>query len=256
MAIPVQTKTLDLIAMIPTTKGNLAIYQISENAVTIEFGVAIDDALLLRINAFDQLLKKSPFPGMRSTVPGYATLSIFFDPLQVLNNEGLPGKTCYQKVSNYLQGLKEDEKAASIVAADIIEIPVCYGGDFGPDLTYVADFHHMTTDEVIRLHTSAIYTVYMIGFIPGFAYLGGLSDELETPRKESPRKVVPAGSVGIAGKQTGVYPLDTPGGWQLIGKTPLKLFDAAREQPSLLKAGDQVKFGAINYGDYETLINK
>lgn len=242
--------------MIPTTTANLVIYQLSENAVTIEFGNAIDETLMRRINAFDQLLHKNPFPGMQSTVPAYATLTIFFDCLQVLNDNSLVGKTCFQKVSGYLQGVKEDEKAAPASAAGIINIPVCYGGDFGPDLNYVADFRHMTTDEVVRLHTIAIYTVYMIGFIPGFGYLGGLSDELETPRKESPRKIVSAGSVGIAGKQTGVYPLDTPGGWQLIGKTPVKLFDADRGQPSLLKAGDQVKFDAISYGDYETLMNK
>ena len=250
---PGSNKNLRFIAMNLTPATNLVIYQISENAVTIEFGHVIDEALMQRITRFNELINKVPFAGMRGTVPAYTTLSILYDPMQVINNTGLTGKTCYQKVSGYLQNLKEDDKPSLASADNPISIPVCYGGDFGPDLGYVADFHHMTINEVIRLHTSAIYQVYMIGFIPGFAYLGGLSDELETPRKESPRKAVPAGAVGIAGKQTGIYPLETPGGWQLIGRTPLKLFDADREQPSLLKASNLVKFDPISQDDFETL---
>ena len=250
---PGSHKNLRFNPMNLTPATNLVIYQISENAVTIEFGHAINETLMQRISRFNQLLNKTPFPGMLGIVPAFTTLSIFFDPLQIINNVGLTGKTCYQKVSGYLQSLKEDDQSLSASADTPISIPVCYGGDFGPDLGYVADFHHMTVNEVIRLHTSAIYQVYMIGFIPGFAYLGGLSDELETPRKESPRNAVPAGAVGIAGKQTGIYPLQTPGGWQLIGQTPVKLFNAGREQPSLLKAGDRVKFDSISLDDFETL---
>lgn len=232
--------------------NNLSIYPISEKAVTIEFGHVIDESLMDRISRFNWLLNQNPFPGLLSTVPAYSTLSIFFDPVKVIQNHTLPGKSCLAKVSGYLNSLKEDESPSSIAEEPVIAIPVCYGGAFGPDLEYVADYHKLSMGEVISIHSSAVYKVYMIGFIPGFAYLGGLSALLETPRKDNPRKAVPAGAVGIAGKQTGVYPLETPGGWQLIGQTPVKLFDAQRLQPSLLKAGDSIKFEPISLPDFET----
>ena len=126
----------------------------------------------------------------------------------------------------------------------------------GPDLEYVAEFHHLTIEEVISLHSAAVYKVYMIGFIPGFAYMGGLPAKLDTPRKDSPRKAVPAGAVGIAGKQTGIYPLETPGGWQIIGQTPIKLFDENRQPPAFLKAGDRIKFEPISLSGFEKHNNK
>lgn len=131
-----------------------------------------------------------------------------------------------------------------------VVIPVCYGGEFGPDLEEVARFHGMTEDEVIAIHAQGRYRVYMIGFAPGFAYLGGLSPEIATPRRATPRTHVPAGSVGIAGNQTGVYPLATPGGWQIIGRTPLALFRPHHEEPSLLRAGDIVQFCPITEEQY------
>ena len=114
-------------------------------------------------------------------------------------------------------------------------------------------FYQLTKEEIIQLHSAAIYTVFMIGFVPGFPYLGGLSEKLTAPRKQNPRPVIPKGSVGIAGQQTGIYPLETPGGWQIIGRTPLRLFDAGRQQPSLLKAGDNIKFEAISFTEFEQI---
>ncbi|MGV3465566.1 MAG: 5-oxoprolinase subunit PxpB, partial [Heyndrickxia sp.] len=132
----------------------------------------------------------------------------------------------------------------------VVEIPVCYGGDFGPDLETVASMNGLSTEEVIQIHSSAEYTVYMIGFAPGFPYLGGMSEKIATPRLPSPRLKIPERTVGIAGNQTGVYPIETPGGWQLIGRTPIKLFRPQDEVPSLLHAGDKVRFKPISYEEY------
>lgn len=138
----------------------------------------------------------------------------------------------------------------------IIEIPVCYGGEFGPDLEYVAAHHHLSTDEVIRIHCSSEYLIYAIGFAPGFPYMGGMSEQIATPRKSTPRLVIPAGSVGIAGKQTGIYPLATPGGWQLIGRTPLALFQPHQYPPVLLQSGSYIRFRAIDHAEYDHLVKQ
>jgi inhibitor of KinA len=234
-----------------TAPNDFTIYPISESAVTIEFGNTIDEGLMDRIGRFNQLLHQKPFPGMYDIVPAYTTLSVFFDPMVLFYRDELPGAGCFEKISGYLKGLKEEIGPAPSVENEIVNIPVCYGGALGPDLEYVASYHQLTVGDVIRLHSTAVYKVYMIGFIPGFAYMGGLIDLLETPRKDTPRKAVPAGAVGIAGKQTGIYPLETPGGWQIIGQTPVKLFDANREQPALLKAGDRVKFEQISLSEFK-----
>ncbi|EHQ24504.1 5-oxoprolinase subunit PxpB [Mucilaginibacter paludis] len=233
----------------------LSIYFLSENALTIEFGNEINDDLQQKIRNFNQFLLDHPFPGFSTTVPAYASLSVFFDPLQVISAAELPGLSCFEKVSNYLNNLNDKIKRTSAAPAEIVTIPVCYGGSMGPDLEGLAALHHLTEDDVIQLHSKAVYQVYMIGFVPGFAYLGGLNKLLATPRKLTPSPLVPAGSVGIAGEQTGIYPLETPGGWQIIGRTPLKLFDAAWPKPSLLTAGDRVVFKPIDLEEYNRLKN-
>jgi inhibitor of KinA len=231
-------------------KSALKMYPLSECAVTIEFGNVIDDATVKRVNAFDRLLNQKGLPGMYQTVPAYASLTVFFDLLTLLNSP-LPGKTAFEKARGYLLGINEDD-ASPVEAGEtaIVTIPVCYGGVFGDDLEYVAAYSQLDTESVIKLHSEAIYKVCMVGFIPGFAYLGGLNPLLEIPRKATPVKVAP-GAVGIAGSQTGIYPLETSGGWQIIGRTPLCLFDAKRPQPSLLKAGDKVKFEPISHSEFE-----
>ncbi len=234
----------------------LKIYSLSEQGVSIEFGQAISEDLLQLITNFHRLIGQNPFPGFYTAVPAYTTLSVFFDPVRVIQSQALPGENCFEKVSGYLLSLKEKLKNTAGAQSDIVSIPVCYGGDFGLDINEVAALHNLTVDEVISLHSSAEYKVYMIGFVPGFAYLGGLIDLLESPRKATPRSAVPACAVGIAGKQTGVYPLKTPGGWQIIGQTPVKMFDAARSQPSLLKAGDRVVFKPIDISEFNRLATK
>jgi inhibitor of KinA len=236
----------------PLAKLHQFIYYLSEQAVTIQFGNTIDLGLLNEVSGFNELLHENPFPGFRTTVPAYATLTVFFDPL-VVAHSAMTGVDGFDKVVNYLGNLHQQKKTTSLKTGETITIPVCYGGAFGPDLEEVAGIHQLSVDEVISLHSKAVYTVYMIGFVPGFAYLGGMTEQLASPRKETPRAAVPAGSVGIAGEQTGVYPLQTPGGWQIIGQTPLRLFDAARPQPSLLKAGDKVVFTPIDLKKFNQL---
>ncbi len=136
----------------------------------------------------------------------------------------------------------------------VIEIPVLYGGEMGPDIQNVAEHNGKTVEEVIQIHTSEEYLIYMIGFIAGFPYLGGMSKEIATPRLKSPRVKIDGGSVGIAGEQTGVYPVDSPGGWQLIGRTPLKLYDAEREKPVLLEAGQYIKFKSVTPEEYDAIL--
>ncbi len=227
----------------------IKIYGLSEKSVTITFGTAIDNDLLSLITDFNQLLLQNPFAGLITTVPAYTTLTVFFDPLSVMLS-GLPGEACFDKVSAHLNKIAQTKREKSSVIADKLVIPVCYGGDFGQDLLTVARTNNLTETEVIDIHTAGQYMVFMIGFVPGFAYMGGMDARLSTPRKEIPNAKIPAGSVGIAGHQTGIYPLETPGGWQIIGKTPLKMFEVNRSQPSLLKGGDQVTFKAIGIDEF------
>ncbi|MDB5003322.1 MAG: Inhibitor of KinA [Mucilaginibacter sp.] len=234
------------------TKPTFSIYYLSERAVTIDFGQQIAEHLLDAISDFNALLHQHPFAGFCTTVPAYATLTVFFDPLAVIKS-AMPGAGCFEKISGYLTNLNQQKKKSIKTIGTTVTIPVCYGGAFGPDLEELAHLHQLGITDVVKLHTSVIYTVYMIGFVPGFAYLGDMDERLATPRKAAPRPVIPAGSVGIAGQQTGVYPLQTPGGWQIIGQTPLKLFDATKLQPSLLKAGDKVVFKPINLKEFNQL---
>ncbi len=233
------------------TNSAFTAYYLSEHALTLEFGHEISENLLQQITSFNALINRNPFTGFRTSVPAYSTISVFYDPIQVIRAADLPGIDCFDKVSAYLYQLTNDADNQPGTPDNLITIPTCYGGAYGEDLEAVAALHHLSAGEVISLHSAAIYKVYMIGFVPGFAYLGGMSAQLATPRKPTPRKVIPAGYVGIAGMQTGVYPLATPGGWQLIGRTPLTLFDAARARPALLKAGDLVTFKPIDHQQFD-----
>ncbi|MCZ4222618.1 5-oxoprolinase subunit PxpB [Pedobacter rhodius] len=231
------------------------IHALSEQAVTLSFGNEISESIATKISNFNKLLNNQPFQGFITTVPAYSTLTVYYDLLTVLYSE-LRGASSFEKVSNYLNNLKNAAENAFSSAINRIILPVYYGGDFGPDIDNVSNFTKLGVQEIIALHSTAVYKVYMIGFVPGFAYLGGMDEQLATPRKSTPRLVVPAGAVGIAGKQTGIYPLETPGGWQIIGQTPSKLFDAGRLQPSLLKAGDEVKFESISLDEFYKLAGK
>lgn len=241
-----------------TTAGahsSFTIYALSEQAVTVSFGNTINEDTWQQVKHFNNLVHQHPFPGFITTIPAYTSVTVFYKPVQVMLADALLGDDGFARVSGYLKSLKDHAKKRAAIDGETVTLPVYYGGEFGPDLDEVAAANNLTIAEVIARHSAAIYKVYMIGFVPGFAYLGGMPEELAMPRKATPRTVIPAGSVGIAGKQTGVYPLETPGGWQIIGRTPLKLFDVGRTSPALLKAGDQVVFKPIDLPEYERLMN-
>jgi inhibitor of KinA len=183
--------------------------------------------------------------GIREVVPTYRSLLVYFDPLVISR------QTLAEKILQLLKENSATEVAAN--AGRVVEIPVCYGGDFGPDIEFVANHNGLAVKEVVEIHTATPYKIYMLGFIPGFPYLGGMSERLNTPRLETPRTVIPAGSVGIAGTQTGFYPLESPGGWRIIGRTPLKGFDSQSENPFLFRAGDYLSFRSVTPADYTAI---
>lgn len=222
---------------------------VSEQAIMIELENQFAEAKLHHIQSIASQLEQHPFPWMIEYVPAYTTITIYFDPLKILKlapSHMLPAQFALQKINQWLSTLMTGQ----LIEPRIITIPVCYGGEFGPDLEFVAKYNNISTEEVIHIHTNSEYTVHMIGFAPGFPYLGGLSEKIFAPRKNTPRLKIPAGSVGIAGGQTGVYPIESPGGWQVIGQTPLKLFTPTKQIPSLLQMGDIIKFKAIGIDDF------
>lgn len=223
------------------------IYSLGEQAVTVRFGQAIDDNIHRQVLTLAASLEEEPLHGLLDIVPSYCAMTVYYD-LMATNYEEV-----HQTLINRIRLLNGK---ASTVTGKTVEIPVCYGSSYGPDLTALAARHQLSEEEVVRLHAEARYKVYMIGFAPGFPYLGGLPVKLATPRLDSPRSMVPAGSVGIADCQTGVYPLETPGGWNIIGQTPLKLFDPQQQPPSLLKAGDMVRFIPVSEQEFNELEGK
>ena len=237
----------------PLTINDIHFFQISENAISLEFGDEINVETLGRISGLNQCIKRNPFAGLLSTIPAYTTLTLYFNPIGLMIDSSLKGSTTLDKISRYIKTINVETNSDQEMYREIINIPVCYDPTFGFDLQELSSFHQFKKEEIVEIHSSAVYTVYMIGFVPGFPYLGGLSEKLTTPRKQNPRPAIPAGSVGIAGQQTGIYPLETPGGWQIIGRTPLKLFDVNRQQPSLLKAGDKLKFEQISLREFEQI---
>jgi inhibitor of KinA len=192
-----------------------------------------------------RLIELEPIKGVRNLHPAYSSILIKFDAMK-LRHEEL--EETIRRYAAHMQSVALPEQR-------VVEIPVCYGGEHGPDLRDVAELHGITADRAIELHASPTYIVYFLGFAPGFAYLGEVPEQLATPRLPSPRKSVPAGSVGIAGRQTGVYPIATPGGWRLLGRTPLKMFQPDRAQMSLLATGDRVRFVPISRQQFAKLEN-
>ncbi|MDT8862686.1 5-oxoprolinase subunit PxpB [Alkalihalobacillus sp. MEB130] len=221
---------------------------LSESAIAVHFGNEIDVEVHKKVKAFAAHLEKDPFKGLKEIVPAFTTVTVFYDPLSILPFS--KGESPSSIVCATLKEIALNLKKADEQKSRLIEIPVCYGGAYGPDLEYVAEYNRLTPDQVVDIHSSGEYLVYMIGFAPGFPYLGGMSEKIATPRKEQPRMEIPKGSVGIAGKQTGVYSISTPGGWQLIGKTPLDLFFKDQTPPSLLQSGDVIRFKPITEAEY------
>jgi inhibitor of KinA len=212
-----------------------------ESALIVEFDERIDPAINARAIGCARAMQAARLSGVLDVVPTYRSVAVYFDPLRT-NGDALLARL--------------EEAAAAVPPASTatrapVRIPVCYGDDLGPDLAGVAAFAGLPEPEVVSAHCAATYRVFMLGFVPGFAYLGIVDARIAMPRHATPRVRVPAGSVGIAGVQTGVYSADTPGGWQLIGRTPLKPFDPSRDEPFLMQAGDAVQFYPIDRREYD-----
>jgi KipI family sensor histidine kinase inhibitor len=214
-----------------------------DHALVIEFGDAISLEINAKVIALNEALQKAEIQGVEELVPTYRSLLVRYNPLT----------TTYEQLVFRIKDIEKTLKKTAPVESRKITIPVVYGGEYGPDLTYVAQFHELSEEQVVKLHFEREYRVYMIGFVAGFPYLGEVPDEIATPRLETPRLKVLAGSVGIAEKQTGIYPCDAPGGWRIIGRTPLKLFNPLRQPPTLLKPGDTVKFKPISEKEFKTI---
>ena len=207
-----------------------------DRSLLVELGNEIHVSVHERVRRLFLAVKQASLKTLLDAVPGYCSLLLIFDPFT----------TTPDQIRKTIDDLFLDLDEFELPEPTNIEIPVVYGGEYGPDLAWVASYHKTTPQNVIRRHTQTGYRVYMIGFTPGFPYMGELPENLETPRKKTPRTSVPRGSVGLAQKQTGIYPARSPGGWQIIGRTPLKLFDPLKNPPSLLEMGDRVRFFRIS----------
>ncbi|MDK8182330.1 5-oxoprolinase subunit PxpB [Paenibacillus sp. UMB4589-SE434] len=218
-------------------------FPLGDAAIVVEFDSIIGPASHEMVRLLSTYLDTHPFKGMVEYVPAFTTVTVFYNPLVLRYAEA---QAKLEEAVWQAKGIQLEQTAR------IVEIPVCYGGEYGPDLEDIARHNQLTADEVVHIHSSAEYLVYMIGFAPGFPYLGGMSERIAAPRRPSPRLVIPVGTVGIAGMQTGVYPIGTPGGWQLIGRTPEPLFRPDMKPPTLLRAGDKVRFLPITEKEFES----
>jgi inhibitor of KinA len=217
----------------------------SDHSLLVSFGQQVTLDAHERVGKLLRLLELRPVPGIRNLHPAYCSLLVDFDALKLRHAE----------LEAILRSYLERLRTVRLPNPRQMEIPTCYGGEFGPDLNEIAALHGITPAQAIELHASVTYVVYFLGFVPGFAYLGELPGELATPRLASPRRNTPPGSVGIAGNQTGVYPFDVPGGWRLIGRTPIAMFRPDRENMSFLSIGDRVRFRPISTAGFATLEN-
>ena len=213
-----------------------------EGGLVVEFGAIISPAINVCVQTFMRMVSGSKVNGIIEAVPSYCSVVIYFDPFKITR----------ASLTKQIEAILADLQLTKLenLGRRVVHIPVCYGGVLGPDLDYVAKYTGLMVEQVIKLHTRQPYLVYMLGFTPGFPYLGGLSDLLIVPRQEKPRSRVPVGSVGIGGNQTGFYPIESPGEWWLIGRTPLKAFDPTRSEPFLLAPGDYVQFESIPLEQY------
>jgi len=225
------------------TAGRPRYLAAGESALVVEFGDTIDPAINRRVRELYLAIEGAHVPGVRDLVPTYRSLLVSYDPRQ----------TTFEPLRARLAELGEHAAALSIPPPRVVEIPTAYGGPFGPDIGFVAEHNRLTEAEVVAVHAGCDYLVYMMGFSPGFTYLGGMSDRIATPRLKTPRTAIPAGSVGIAQQQTGIYPVESPGGWQLIGRTPVSLFDPSRVPPVVVEAGDFIRFVPVAADEYAAI---
>lgn len=219
---------------------DIRILTAGDSALLIEFGKEINPETNRKITAIVQLMREQHIEGIVDVIPAFCSLLINYDP-RVLS---------YKELKERMENLLKMETKTETTRKRIFEIPVCYGGEYGPDIDNIAEHAGLSVNEVIKIHSSKDYLIYMLGFLPGFTYLGGLDERIHTPRLASPRLTIRAGSVGIGGSQTGIYPLDSPGGWQLMGLTPVRTYDPERQTPILVEAGDYIRFIPIDEEEF------
>lgn len=220
------------------------ISSVGDRAISIDFGQVIDPTINRHIRQTIERIKELQLEGIIELVPTYCALLVEYDAMLY----------SYSEICNIIEPtLEEGMTNTTNELVTVVEVPTVYGGEFGPDLSFVASHNHLSEDEVISIHSGTDYLVYMLGFIPGFTYLGGMDSRIATPRLSSPRTLIPAGSVGIAGEQTGTYPSDSPGGWQIIGRTPVTMYDMSKAQAALLKAGDYVRYVPIDESEFHRI---
>lgn len=223
------------------------IFSLGDTAITVDFGNRIDEKINEEVVARYQDWVAHPLWGMTEIVPAYSSLTVYYDLLKL--KKGTDGSTAFERIKQEIEGRLQQPVRPVEMNSPLVRIPVCYDPAFAPDIIRLAAAKKLTPEELIGLHTAATYKVHMLGFLPGFAYMGGTNERIAMPRKPQPVKVT-AGSVGIAGRQTGIYPLDSPGGWHIIGRTPLKMFDPTAKKPVLLEMGDRVQFYTISKNEF------
>ena len=217
---------------------------VGDRAISIDFGQVIDPTINRHIRQTIERIKEFQLEGIIELVPTYCALLVEYDAMLY----------SYSEICNIIEPtLEEGMTDTTNELVTVVEVPTVYGGEFGPDLSFVASHNHLSEDEVVSIHSGTDYLVYMLGFIPGFTYLGGMDPRIATPRLSSPRTLIPAGSVGIAGEQTGTYPSDSPGGWQIIGRTPVTMYDMSKAQAALLNAGDYVRYVPIDESEFHRI---
>ena len=215
-------------------------FLLGDSCFIIRFGTEIDKIINHKVHLLASLIENTNIYGINELVPAYSELAVYYNP----------SKITYDRLVKKLKELEKLIKLENKQSYIIVHIPVCYGGIYGSDLEYVAYYNKISTKEVISIHSDPDYLVYMLGFTPGFCYLGGLSPKIATPRKSNPKLSIPAGVVGIAGHQTGIYPIESPGGWQVIGRTPVKIFNPLREESVLVDAGNYIRFVPIDKDEF------
>ena len=217
---------------------------VGDRAISIDFGQVIDPKINRHIRQTIERIKELQLEGIIELVPTYCALLVEYDAMLY----------SYSDICNIIEPtLEEGMTDTTNELVTVVEVPTVYGGEFGPDLSFVATHNHLSEDEVVSIHSGTDYLVYMLGFIPGFTYLGGMDSRIATPRLSSPRTLIPAGSVGIAGEQTGTYPSDSPGGWQIIGRTPVTMYNMSKAQVALLNAGDYVRYVPIDESEFHRI---
>ncbi|KAB3532760.1 5-oxoprolinase subunit PxpB [Alkaliphilus pronyensis] len=219
-----------------------------DNGILIVFSNQISEDINIKVRGFQQAIAENlnMHNEIIEVIPAYTSLLVIYDATKIT----------FKKMVEKLRCIEEIVHSINLPPSEVVHIPVAYGGEFGPDLINVSNHNGISIDEVIELHSSVDYLIYMIGFTPGFPYLGGMKEKISTPRLKVPREKIEAGSVGIAGNQTGIYPIESPGGWQIIGRTPLKLFNPEEEPYVLLKAGQYIRFEAIDKNTFVNMQNE